>query len=1787
MNAKFNYQSYFLRTALALTERKDEHKENRPSCALVRNIRILLTLLVMLTAGSNGMQAETVTYLVGNDTFSAANATQITSTTTTIAAGSITNSYYYVSGDVTISGDLTITGESTDHILIIICDGAKLTITGKIICSSDLIFVSQSSGSNSGQLIVNSTDNDAISAYNFSFNGCNMLLEDGGITTSNYILITSGQFTADRIRCNEFRPGYCYSTDFFKVNHYNGINYIDFERKFITDDDVTITPPSATPRYYRLASTDFRTIEGHAVMPHPDVIFDVTLPASSTGGTIATNKANAIKDEKVKLTFTPATGNFLTAASWNDGTNDHDISPASPTTAAYSQTITMPEHAVTVSATFTPAAASVTINGTTTEYINLVDTDSDPTNDAMSVVNNATSDVTMTLCKDITDIGNTNHLDFYNTKTVTEGSVTRPVEITLDLNGHKLSSTTSDVIWLEGGVLTIMDSGTGGEISATGNNAIGISYNGKLTINGGTFSSVNSTAINNDGNAGGTPGSITINGGAISANGDHKYGIDNKGTLTINGGTITANGSDSHGIRNIDCSLTINGGTISATGSGSSGIYSEGTSGSHATITIKGGTISGQNLGIYINRSQSYSYVDVNISGGTIKSNADGISIDANSTLTLSALPTFDCVTDIYLQLNKLIVFSADVTPASNYNIKVGITDYTTLPFKLTDGYAAHVKDANSQTIAPTDFFTYVGTQSGSIVSFNGEAYFNTTAPAASVTASSVTTDYWTLKDALADLPDNTATTIDILRDIAESGNDISFSEKTKNFTINLNGHNVTFGSLNNFLGSMIVEGLNTGDKKTFNFNGIYMMGDLIFKNVTVNCTSISDWADNDEDKMLLLDNATVVCNNSTARSLNRGSRNIQLKNSSSLTIWNEAYLGSHNFLIEIKDNSWIEFKNCVTSGYNPTRVSDQIARFVRPDITIGLTESKVTMTTGGDPSTTTDMLNLVLRASWGIVLKNGLSNATTTFYEANAGFDPTGEFDPTDYTGNGAEKIAKSPASYIDNSDGQDHYVIAYIVPADGYWTDLSLLSAVETGTSLTGDANALTLLKRDQYDAATPGDPADMRDCYNGAGWYYYTLPKGHSVAAGYTTSTLGGFTPAQFKLDRDDNVWSPTTKVLKVTDGTPNGWTVEFTYDQLSYPFDGNNHRPKVEKLTVKNNGNTVIELDGSTAAGRAAIDNQVKNGTDYENCAINNNFGINTGPAQSYPNCWFYAYDYNATYAITVPFSGSGSEADPWLIKGGDDVTLLAKCVNIGCYSFAGEFIELDENDTYDNPDDYAEFEPIGMNGGDYNTPFCGTFEGNGVTISGIDYTFNTVSSVGDGSSLIPIGLFGDIGLYVGDPADRKIGTVKNVIVSGCSFASTYDGVCSVGGIAGILSNGIVSNCYVIGSEVSAANTGSYTGAIVGKLGTATLTNNYYDYTTTATLGSSTASGYTKRGIWDGTKWDDATTSDGAVLWVKKAKISETKPTGSTSSIAFSQVTKGTDCYDISGDDFYYAVGQPITLTVTLGSRTDDIRTFYDELKSLTVSDGTTTTDIIDVLGFTMPEADATIAVEIQESSGFTIPSNGKSWMSLFHEWTDANKAPVDYTVTAVTANTGKSRTRAVTNPLELLTIKKDGIDLDAGTASTLDLGGVCFNGVPTLLHQEGGLPEKLRFDPVTGKTAPQYDPQFIGGVSDLSVYAQKSVFMLFNSELVRADLSGDASGGSITADAHRAFVVMSDAPATSRLMLISDDATGIRSIDKLTTDDADGAWYGIDGRRLQGKPTKRGLYIVNGKKVVIK
>ena len=46
-------------------------------------------------------------------------------------------------------------------------------------------------------------------------------------------------------------------------------------------------------------------------------------------------------------------------------------------------------------------------------------------------------------------------------------------------------------------------------------------------------------------------------------------------------------------------------------------------------------------------------------------------------------------------------------------------------------------------------------------------------------------------------------------------------------------------------------------------------------------------------------------------------------------------------------------------------------------------------------------------------------------------------------------------------------------------------------------------------------------------------------------------------------------------------------------------------------------------------------------------------------------------------------------------------------------------------------------------------------------------------------------------------------------------------------------------------------------------------------------------------------------------------------------------------------------------------------------------------------------------------------------------------------------------------------------------------------------------------------------------------------------------------------------------------------TGIQNIEPGRKKQADDSWYTLDGRRISSQPTQKGIYIVNGKKIVVK
>ena len=1280
---------------------------------------------------------------------------------------------------------------------------------------------------------------------------------------------------------------------------------------------------------------------------------------------------------------------------------------------------------------------------------------------------------------------------------------------------------------------------------------------------------------------------VTINGGDISVTPTTSDGIICNHFI-LNGGIVTVDSPSTLSGINAQGGFTINGGKVSATGT-RDGIFGH-------YVTINGGqvTATGDTGGTFAGIRSGSDDIDLGWTNATdfIKANSysSATSIDALKNFYIDGTTPLNAGNGISASsINDKTLTPNTTTPSYTITLATGITGGSIAVDKTKAfEYERVAITATPETgkMLTSLSYTYGSTTVNILASKQANDYVFTM-PDADVTSINATfetvvakigtTEYPSLASAFAAVADGE--TINIISDKDESSASYDFSThgSTRSVTINMNSHTYSFGNISNKYSDLNIIG-----PGTFNFGSFENQGQFLFKDVTVNCKFINNPGAAAD---ITFDNAKVVCNSAVAGNssiqLYGADQGIVLKNGSDVEINQMMYVGyNDNFTLDIQDAaSILKLRSCAISFMVRSYVEDQFLQYIRPDQKTAFSSD---LANG-------NAITLDLRASWGIMLASdlgeispGVPKATVTFYDGGTSFDPTA-FNPSNYT---------TSTTFIDNSDGNDHYVIAHIVPELFYWTDLSLLSAVETGASLTGDANTITLLKRDQYNAANAGDPADMRDRYDGAGWYYYMLPKGHSVAAGYVTSTLGGEVVHKFDLADENTAFSQdfvnnTLTISRTTDT----WKATLTYDKLSWKFGGSfalSDLPKLQSISFKK-GDTekFLQNDADALAG------QIKNAYEIEQVRI----GDNPLMLLYIVNGCFVQSDYSRPkYKVLVPFDGEGSSGNPWQINTAADLSMLAKCVNVAAYTFNGETLAMGNNETYDMSG--FDFEPIGT---DSNLPFCGTLLGNGSTIKNISYVFAGPSAVSD-ETQYGIGFIGNLG-EIGEP--RRSGNVDNIKLENCSFSSSDNDICYVGSIAGAANRGSVSNCYVIGGNVSAPKAGSYAGAIVGKLGAATLKYNYYDYTTTATLGSSTASGYTKRGICTETisvdpgtpstyDWNDFPTNDGAMLWVKKASITGgTSANGST--VAFNKVTKGTDRYDMAGDDFYYAVGQTVTLDVNLGNRTDDIRTFCDDLTALTVSDGTTNTDIKDALSFTMPGADATVTATIAESDWFTINTVNYNaadptapfaynWMTFYHEWTmkdptSGNNVAGKFVVTNYDDPTAAVEVKTIT-----------AVDPTAGTYTSAAING-SYSDVPTLFHyadnNNGVLPQKLKFTPdfniELNQTA---DRRFKGTATALALSASAKCYILNNAgDFILAYVTPTDN----TIAAHRCYVDLSGDNSNQARLISSGDATGIDSMvnGQGTMDNLDGDWFSLDGRRLNGQPTRKGIYIHHGKKTVIK
>lgn len=179
-----------------------------------------------------------------------------------------------------------------------------------------------------------------------------------------------------------------------------------------------------------------------------------------------------------------------------------------------------------------------------------------------------------------------------------------------------------------------------------------------------------------------------------------------------------------------------------------------------------------------------------------------------------------------------------------------------------------------------------------------------------------------------------------------------------------------------------------------------------------------------------------------------------------------------------------------------------------------------------------------------------------------------------------------------------------------------------------------------------------------------------------------------------------------------------------------------------------------------------------------------------------NLELYAVWGDATWSNEVSdiLKGSGTENDPYLISTAADLAYLANKVNTQTAAPAYEYYKMTDNVNLA----YNEWIPIGVYGNE-NQYFCGSFDGNGYTVSDLYITQPNQGYVG---------LFG----YVKDSE------IKNLTVTGAIESVTSDSRFIMGGVVGYTDNSNLSKLsakyFNIGGITANSGT-SFVGAVVGK------------------------------------------------------------------------------------------------------------------------------------------------------------------------------------------------------------------------------------------------------------------------------------------------------------------------------------------------------------------------------------
>lgn len=165
-------------------------------------------------------------------------------------------------------------------------------------------------------------------------------------------------------------------------------------------------------------------------------------------------------------------------------------------------------------------------------------------------------------------------------------------------------------------------------------------------------------------------------------------------------------------------------------------------------------------------------------------------------------------------------------------------------------------------------------------------------------------------------------------------------------------------------------------------------------------------------------------------------------------------------------------------------------------------------------------------------------------------------------------------------------------------------------------------------------------------------------------------------------------------------------------------------------------------------------------------------------------------------------GNGTMSDPYKISTAAELSAFSQAVANGD-TFSGKFIVVENDITAD-----SSFSPIGT----AETPFKGTFDGNGKALSGFSFNadYSGLFAFTDGAVISDISVAGRF--LATNYAGAIVAYAKDTVIENCSSSTVINANNYAGGIVGRIDSGKIASCKASGTSTGSGN--EYCGGIAG-------------------------------------------------------------------------------------------------------------------------------------------------------------------------------------------------------------------------------------------------------------------------------------------------------------------------------------------------------------------------------------